>query len=98
MTRRGTRRISGVTVLDYGALFEEIHKAAEFSENKDTAGGELYLMLKAAIGEARKGGGFGVSSTGDVLAAVTLDEKLRTLIAAEFYICHGEYRDTEAFT
>ena len=56
-------------------------------------------MLTSAIEEAKKpeNNGFGSSSTGDVMSVAILDEKRRTLLNAEFYIRHGEYRDKEAF-
>ncbi len=99
MTRKGTRRLSGVAITDHDALLKQIHAAAEHSPDHDTASGRLYTQLKAAIESAKKPGndGYGSSSTGDVMSIAILDQKLKTLIDAEFYIRHGEYRDKEAF-
>jgi hypothetical protein len=99
MTAKGTRRLSGVNVNDYKALIDQIHIAAYYSPDRDIASGRLYTQLKAAITSAKKPGneGYGNSSTGDVMSVAILDEKLKTLIDAEFYIRHAEYRDEEAF-
>jgi len=99
MTRKGTRRLSGVNVNDFNQLITQIHAAAEHSPDHDTASGRLYSMLQSAITSAKKPGndGFGSSSTGDVMATAILDDKCLTLIAADFYISHAEYRDEEAF-
>ena len=99
MTAKGTRRLSGVNVNDFKRLLFEIHSAAYYSHDRDTASGQLYTCLQSAIEEAKKPdhSGYGSSSTGDVLSVAILDEKLKTLIDAEFYVRHAEYRDEEAF-
>jgi len=98
MTRRGTHRISGVNVHDIEDLMKQIHEASMYSSD-ETAQGRLYVMLKSAILDAKKPGqdGYGNSSTSDVMAIAVLDEQLKTLIDAEFYIRHSMYRDKEAF-
>jgi hypothetical protein len=79
-------------------LMTQIHDAADHSLDKATAAGMLYHCLKSAIECAREDpDGFGSCSTGDVLSVANLDDKCGTLIDAEFYIRHAEYRDKEAF-
>ena len=98
MTRKGTRRLSGVNVHDYAQLVAKIHDAADKSRDPPTAPGQLYGCLQSAIESARRDdNGFGSCSTGDILTTATLDEPGKNLIAAEFYVCHSEYRDEEAF-
>ena len=98
MTRKGTRRLSGVNVHDYAQLVAKIHDAADKSREPSTAPGQLHRCLTEAIDSARRNPeGFGSCSTGDILTTATLDEPSKNLIAAEFYVCHSEYRDEEAF-
>jgi hypothetical protein len=99
MTAKGTRRLSGVNVNDMKVLLYQLHEAAKYSSEQDVASGRLYICLKSAIAEAKKPehSGYGSSATGDVMSVAILDHKLKTLIDAEFYIRHAEYRDKEAF-
>ena len=97
MIKKGTRRLAGVNVSDFKNLLHHLHEAAKYSEDQDTASGKLYTCLQSAIESAKKNDGYGSSSTGDILSMATLDEKSKTLIDAEFYVRHGEYRDKEAF-
>jgi len=99
MTAKGIRRLAGVNVADFKTLLYHIHEAAKHSSEPDVASGRLYTQLQAAITSAKEPGnkGFGSSATGDVMAVAILDEKNRTLLSAEFYIRHSEYRDEEAF-
>jgi hypothetical protein len=98
MTTKGTRRLSGVNVHDYKQLMTKIHDASDKSREPNIAPGQLYGCLQTAIESAKRDdNGFGSCSTGDTLATATLDADAKNLLAAEFYICHAEYRDEEAF-
>ena len=99
MTVKGTRRIGGVTVSKPDNLLHQLGLASDCSNNPETARGQFYSMLVAAIKEAKKPDrdGYGSCSTGDVLAVANLDGGRRRLISAEFYVVKGAYRDEEAF-
>ena len=98
MTRRGSRRLSGVNVHDMKQLTTSIHDAADHSKEPNIAAGQLYTCLQSAIESARiNPEGFGSCSTGEIQSTATLDQEQRTLISAEFYVRHAEYRDKEAF-
>jgi hypothetical protein len=85
-------------VADYKMLTLSIMDAVKGLRNPDDAKILMFGAFTSALDQAKKDrNGFGWSSSGEVLAAVTLDEANKRLLHAEFYVKAAEYRDEELF-